>query len=162
MAAPDYSVFKDTVTNTIAVTVTVYPPSPGGTCPQVRCPTFLVPGTGPWTIVWDLVSINDPLRVDDPKARYAAFEQGRGVALFLGQRQNFTAEKRVSDTQWAVSFTNDGRDVVESLGYEIRFTYGEENALFSTTNRQVLHHDPSRVVSKDPVEPLPPDEDGEG
>jgi hypothetical protein len=147
MFAPAACVFR----NTIIVPIAVLPPSLPGGEPQLVCPPFIVP-TGTWTLVWNLVTLNTP------EAPLATFPEEQGVVPLLGTSQKFDSFRRISDTQWINTLTNPedkAKAKATPLSYLIRFYYGlpVEPNLFTSQDRRVIGHDPTIVVSQDPVEP---------
>ncbi len=150
MFAPGVSIFKDT----IVVTIAVFPPLPGETDPRLCCAPFIVP-KGNWTIVWNLVTVQDSPRESNVQLAYATFPDEMGIYLLLSQDINFDSSNRVSETQWVTSLPCYIDKKVYALSYVIKFNYGPANnrASFSSENRKVIDHDPTIVVSKDPIEP---------
>jgi hypothetical protein len=143
-----------TYRNRLIVPIAVVPPLIPGKEPQLICPPFILP-PGDWVIVWNLVTI------DDSELPHATFPADHGIDLMLGQAQNFSSSTRISETQWVVSVSN-GAKADQSkafpLFYIVSFLYsaggaGNSPVLYSSRNRHVIHHDPTIVVSQDPVEP---------
>jgi hypothetical protein len=150
MFPPAASTYK----NNIFIPIAVLPPLIAGTEPRLVCPAFLVP-LGDWLIVWNLVTINYP------QIAHAVFTQSDGIEPKPGL--SFTSSKRISDTQWVTSFKNSSTEaVIETIlaAYVINFDYPmptaeNPNAIgtFSSTNRKVISHDPTIVITHDPIEP---------
>ncbi|MDX1998750.1 MAG: hypothetical protein SF066_13620 [Thermoanaerobaculia bacterium] len=143
-----------TYRNRLIVPIAVVPPAISGKEPRLICPPFILP-PGDWVIVWNLVTI------DDSELTLATFPADHGIDLMLGQAQNFNSSTRVSETQWRASVSN-GAKADQSkafpLFYIVSFHYpaggaGNAPALFTSKNRHVIRHDPTIVVSQDPVEP---------
>lgn len=143
--------------NNIIVPIAVVPPLLPGKDPQLVCPAFIVP-PGDWSIVWNLVTIHYAELV------HATFPETRGVELMVGQPQNFNSSMRISETQWAASVSNETKSELSKafpLFYVVSFFYPGPTAagatatpvLYTSQNRGVIRHDPTIVVSQDPVEP---------
>ena len=149
MMLPAASSYK----NSLIVPIAVVPPMVPGKEPQLVCQPFIVP-LGDWFIVWNLVTIHTPL------AAHATFPESAGIALLLGQTTNFTSSTRLSDTQWMTSILNSPKESMAKaspLSYVVSFYYpggGDANGkLYTSADRGVISHDPTIVVSQDPVEP---------
>lgn len=150
MISPAATTYK----NNIIVPIAVLPPLVPGKDPQLVCPAFIVP-LGDWLIVWNLVTIHYA------QLAHATFPDQRGIALILGQSQNFTSSTRVSDTQWMSSIVNAPHTTmpkVSPLSYVVSFYYpmadsSNERKLYTSEDRGVISHDPTIVVSQDPIEP---------
>lgn len=149
MTQPAATTYK----NNIIVPIAVMPPLVPGKEPQLVCPPFIVP-LGDWLIVWNLVTIHYP------QIAHAIFPEEAGIALLLGQKPNFSSSTRVSDTQWMASILNAPQESMAKaspLSYVVSFYYpaGASNGgkLYTSQDRDVIRHDPTIVVSQDPVEP---------
>lgn len=150
MTLPAATTYK----NNIIVPIAVLPPLVPGKEPQLVCPAFIVP-LGDWLIVWNLVTIHYA------QLAHATFPEQQGIALILGQPQNFTSSMRISDTQWTASIVNTPKEAMAKafpLSYVVSFYYppaGNPNdrKLYTSEDRSVISHDPTIVVSQDPVEP---------
>ncbi|HXU34250.1 MAG TPA: hypothetical protein VN851_27065 [Thermoanaerobaculia bacterium] len=150
MISPAPTTYK----NNIIVPIAVLPPLMPGKEPQLVCPAFIVP-PGDWLIVWNLVTIHYA------QLAHATFPAENGISLIFGQDQNFTSTLRVSETQWVASILNgpkEGKSKAFPLFYLVSFLYptpGNPNGptLYTSQNRNVIRHDPTIVVSQDPVEP---------
>lgn len=143
-----------TYRNNLIVPIAVVPPLIPGKEPQLICPPFIVP-PGDWVIVWNLVTIHYS------ELAHATFPAERGIELMIGQAQNFNSSARISETQWVASVSN-GTKADQSkafpLFYIVSFLYpdggaGNSPMLYTSENRHVIRHDPTIVVSQDPVEP---------
>ena len=142
-----------TYRNNIIVPIAVLPPLMVGKDPQLVCPAFIVP-PGDWLIVWNLVTIHYAQLV------HATFPDEKGIALILGQAQNFTSSTRVSDTQWVASIVNAPKETMAKafpLSYVVSFYYPapgspNERKLYTSEDRGVISHDPTIVVSQDPID----------
>ncbi len=150
MISPIATTYKNNIIVPIAV---LAPPVPGKD-PQLVCPAFIVP-LGDWLIVWNLVTIHYA------QLAHATFPDQKGIALILGQTQNFTSSMRVSETQWVSSIVNTPRETMAKafpLSYVVSFYYppagdSNERKLYTSEDRHVISHDPTIVVSQDPIEP---------
>lgn len=132
--------------NTIIIPIAVVPPSPGGTQPRLARPPFLVPA-GSWTLVWNLVTIPSRLPA-------ATFPTENGIELQETGAIRFNASARISDTQWSASAVTSSEASMSSVSYNINFNWpGDPEVLVSSTDRKVISHDPTIVVSHDPIEP---------
>ncbi len=141
-----------TYEHNIIVPIAVMPPLVPGKDPQLVCPAFIVP-PGDWLIVWNLVTIRHP------EITNATFPAEKGITLMLGQDQNFTSSVRVSETQWVASIVNDPKSEkakVFPLSYVVSFYYSppgsNQKVLYTTQDRDVISHDPTIVVSQDPID----------
>jgi hypothetical protein len=146
MPSPSYSVFA----RTIAVTVTVTPPSTPDAALRVHCDTIIVPRAddcGGWRIVWNLVT--DSLSA----ARLAKFPLEGGIKPLFGPLYPLAESVRISETQWTAVMDHRCEPKVDSLSYEVYFYLWPDKTLLSTADPKVLGHDPTIVVARDPVEP---------
>lgn len=149
MISPAPSTYKDNIIVTVAV---LAPQVPGGK-PRLVCPPFIVP-PGDWVVIWNLVTISQAEVVA------ATFPKAKGIVPLLGQGQNFTLSTQISDTQWLAKISSGPRDdkgKAFPFSYEVRFYYPatkqKRKHVFSSTDRELIRHDPTIVVSQDPVEP---------
>jgi hypothetical protein len=140
---------------TLIVPLGVFPPPVDKEEPTMVCAPFLVP-KGIWTIVWNLVTLHEPRGKDDPEPLQATFAE-KGIAPLFGQEVKLlTPPWQVSPTQWAVSIDNQTEKRADALSYDIAIQYGPAN---NSGDRRVYraneicHHDPTIVVTKDPIEP---------
>lgn len=151
------SLTPNTYRNNILVPIAVLPPLIAGKEPALVCPPFIVP-PGDWLIVWNLVTIHYA------ELAHAIFPEERGITLILGQTQNLHSSSRISDTQWLASIVNDPKDQQAKafpLSYVVSFLYPTVSSqgnspppiLYTSQDRHVISHDPTIVVSQDPVEP---------
>lgn len=143
MFSPTACIFK----NNIIVPIAVVPRA--NALPQLVCQPFVVP-KGTWRIIWNLVTIFEP---ESPQSEYATFPEENPINPAPGSDPHFTNPEPISDTQWAVSITvGDEEALARPIPYLIDFLYSGE----SFNSRKLIRHDPTIVVSKDPIEPPPP------
>jgi hypothetical protein len=137
---------------TLFVPLAVLPPAEKGGTPTLLCPTFVVP-QGEWTIVWNLVTLNPQRGADDPEPLQARFAAGKGILPIVGQELHTTISWAISPTQWAASIVNQIEKRVDAITYDVAIEYGDGNDAYES--KKICHHDPTIVVSKDPIEPPP-------
>jgi hypothetical protein len=151
MIAPAPAVFR----GNLIIPIAVLPPLPPDGKPRLFCPPFIVP-PGSWVISWNLVTIVQP------EQGHATFPDIGGIQLLLGQDPNFIHSAKLSETQWLARITNVEREDKPKafpLAYLVSFLYpmtvGGKNGvpvLFTSKDRDLISHDPTIVVSQDPVE----------
>ncbi|HEV7667047.1 MAG TPA: hypothetical protein VGS22_00860 [Thermoanaerobaculia bacterium] len=156
MIAPAPALFRDN----LIVPIAVLPPLAPDGKPRLVCPPFIVP-PGSWVISWNLVTIVQPTIVQ-PELGHATFPEIGGIQLLFGQDPNFTHSAKVSETQWLARITNikrEDRAMAFPLAYLVSFFYpmtvGGQNdvpVLFTSEDRDLISHDPTIVVSQDPIE----------
>ncbi|MEP7009578.1 MAG: hypothetical protein ABJC13_04580 [Acidobacteriota bacterium] len=141
-----------TYEHNIIVPIAVMPPLVPGKDPQLVCPAFIVP-PGDWLIVWNLVTIRQP------EIAKATFPAEKGIALMYGQGQNFDWSRRISETQWVASVGNGPKTAMAKvfpLSYVVSFYYpapgSNKKVRYTTKDRGVISHDPTIVVSQDPID----------
>lgn len=137
---------------TLIVPLAVVPPLEEGGDPSLLCAPFIVP-QGSWTIVWNLVTLSAPRGAEDPPALQATFAAGRGILPVFGQELRLLNCWQLSPTQWAASIVNEIEKRADAVTYDIAFDYGGKNGGYRS--QDVCHHDPTIVVTKDPIEPPP-------
>lgn len=134
--------------STIIIPIAVLPPSPGGTKPRLARPPFIVPA-GRWTLVWNLVTI--PARL--PAASFAA---ENGIELPATASVTFSSSVRISSTQWSASAVTSAEADMSAADYIINFYPPGDpgnGAPLTSSDREVMSHDPTVVIAHDPIEP---------
>jgi hypothetical protein len=142
MPTPSYSIFS----RTFVVPVMITPPANADQCLKVSCEPIIVP-PGRWKIVWNLIVAD--LKLASP----AKLDRKEGIQTLLKPGYYLTDSVWISETQWEAMLEHDCKILVDAISYEICFTYGTSNHLYRTTDRRLIRHDPTIVVSRDPVEP---------
>ncbi len=131
MSSPEYSVFSDTY----VIPVIVHPPVLGNPEAKVYCPTFILP-KGLSRIVWNLVTLGP---------RVAVFAE-EGISELLDGPYKLTDSAAVSPTQWTAHLRHDCPQLFDGIAYRINFHFTDDT-------ENLYQHDPTIVVSRDPIEP---------